>query len=54
MRAQITFSNQYVTATPAVREAAMAQWMQQNASQFQQLQALAQNLSQASATTTPN
>lgn len=54
MRAQITFSNQYVTATPAVRQAAMAQWQQQNAASFQQLQALAQNLSQASATTTPN
>jgi len=50
MRDRITFSNQYVTATAAVRDAAMAQWMQQNASRFQQVQALAQNLSQASTT----
>jgi hypothetical protein len=53
MRAQITFSNQYVTATPAVRAAAMQQWMQQNAGQFQQVQALAQNLSPTSSTTSP-
>ena len=45
MRDQITFSNQYVAATPAVREAAMEQWTQQNASRVQQVQALAQTLS---------
>jgi hypothetical protein len=41
IREQITFSNQYVTATPDVRHAAVVQWMQQNASRFQQVQALA-------------
>ncbi|MCE0521665.1 MAG: hypothetical protein LV480_02000 [Methylacidiphilales bacterium] len=51
MRAQINFSNQYVTSTPAVRNAAMAQWMQQNAASFQQVQQLAQNLSTTTATT---
>jgi hypothetical protein len=45
MRAQIQLQNQYVTATPAVRDAALQQWQQQNDALFQQLQQLAQNLS---------
>jgi hypothetical protein len=48
MRDQITFSNQYVTATAAARDAALQQWMEQNAGRFQQLQQLAQNLSPVS------
>ena len=39
------FRNQFVTATPAVRDAAIQQWHQQNLARFQQLQQLAQNLS---------
>jgi hypothetical protein len=48
MRDQITLTNQYVTATAAVRDAALQQWMQQNAGRFQQMQQLAQNLSPVS------
>ena len=50
MRDRITFYNQYATATPQTRDAALVQWQQQNASRFQQLQQMAQNLS---ATPTP-
>lgn len=48
MRDQITFSNQYVTATSAVRDAALQQWQKQSATRFQQLQQLGQNLSPTS------
>ena len=48
---QIAFSNQYVRATSAVRHAAVVQWMHQNASEFQQVRDLAQNLSQIGSTT---
>jgi hypothetical protein len=41
-RDRIALSNQYLTATPAVRAAALQQWDQQNVSRMQQL---AQNLS---------
>ena len=46
MRDQISFSNQYTSATPQVRSAALQQWREQNAGRFQQVQALAQGLSQ--------
>jgi hypothetical protein len=39
------FSNQYSGADPTVRQAAMQQWRQRNASQFEQLRELAQDLS---------
>jgi hypothetical protein len=48
MRNGIALFNQYVTATPAVRQAALQQWEQQNAAQIQQVQQLAQNLSNSS------
>ena len=41
---EIQFRNQYVTATAAVRDAAIQQWHQQNLARFQQLQHLAQSL----------
>jgi len=41
--------NQYATANPSVRAAAMEQWQQQNAVRFAQLRALAQNLSNSTA-----
>jgi hypothetical protein len=50
-REQVQLRNQYVNADPATREAAMEQWQEQNAARFQQLQQQAQNLSQASTTT---
>jgi hypothetical protein len=50
IRSQIQMQNQYANADPATRQAALAQWQQQNAAQLQQLQTLAQNLS----TTTTN
>jgi len=52
MRSRIAVWNQNVTAAPVVRDAAMAQWQQQNATQLQQMQIQAQNLSSTS--TTPN
>jgi len=52
MREQIQLQNQYLSATPAVREAAMQQWLQQNASRFQQLQQQAQALAQTTPTIT--
>jgi hypothetical protein len=42
--------NQYLTADPATRDAAMQQWQQQNAGSLQQLRALAQELSNSTAT----
>jgi hypothetical protein len=50
MRAQIQLQNQYVTADPSVRDAALQQWRQQNDALFQQLQQLAQNLSATTST----
>jgi hypothetical protein len=46
-RDQTQMLNQQVNATPAARNAAVQQWLQQNASRFQQLQTLAQTLSQS-------
>lgn len=54
MRDQIAMMNQYRTADPATRQAAMQQWRQQNAAKLQQLQQLAQNLSQANSNKTTN
>ena len=42
----IQLQNQYATASPAARNAALQQWRQQNASQFTHLQQQAQALSQ--------
>jgi len=42
MREQIAFMNQHRTDDSAMRQAAMQQWRQQNATRFQQLQQLAQ------------
>jgi len=44
LREEIALRNQYLSAEPAVRNAAIAQWRQQNASRFQQMQEQAQNL----------
>jgi hypothetical protein len=41
--------NQYLTADPAVRQAAMEGWEQQNAARIQQLQQLAQAMVNAAA-----
>jgi hypothetical protein len=49
-RAHAQLQNQYLTATPAVRQAAMLQWQQQNAAALQQLSELAQNLSNSTET----
>jgi hypothetical protein len=51
MREEIQTRNQYATADPATRQAAMQQWRQQNAAQFQQLQQQAQALAQTQSTT---
>ena len=48
IRAWAQLWNQYLTADPATRQAAMQQWRQQNAGQIQQLAALAQDLSNSS------
>jgi hypothetical protein len=53
MREQAQIWNQYATADPTVRQAAMQQWRQQNASLIQQFQQQVQNLAQASSPT-PN
>jgi hypothetical protein len=45
MRDQIQLQNQYATATPSAKQAAMQQWQQANAARTQQLQQLAQTLS---------
>jgi hypothetical protein len=42
--------NQYLTADPSVRQAAIQQWQQQNAAQIQQLSQLAQALSNPTST----
>ena len=46
MRAQIQLQNQYAGADPDMRQAALAQWQQQNAAALAQLQALAIALGQ--------
>ena len=46
IRADLQVQNQYAAAAPAVRQAALQRWQQQNAGLFQQLQQLAQALSQ--------
>ena len=51
MREEIQMRNQYATADPATRQAAMRQWRQQNAAQFQQLQQQARALAQTQSTT---
>jgi len=51
MQARVQVWNQYVNADPSVRDAAMQQWQQQNAAQFQQLQQLAQSAFPANSTT---
>lgn len=54
MREQVAFMNQHRTDDPAVRQTAMQQWRQENATRFQQLQQLAQAMAQAaSAAATP-
>jgi len=50
MRDRIEFMNQHRTDAPAAREAAMLQWQQQNAPRFQQVQQLAQALTQSTNT----
>jgi hypothetical protein len=52
-RGLVQIRNQYATATPAAREAAMQEWFKQNAGLIAQLRQQAQSLSQAN-TTTPN
>jgi len=44
VREQIQLRNQYATANPQVREAAMKQWRQQNATRLAQVNQLAQTL----------
>ncbi len=44
LRDEMTVFNQYTTATPEARNAALQQWREQNASRFQQLQSMAQQL----------
>jgi len=51
VRARIQLWNQYATADPSVRDAAVQQWEQQNATSLQQLQQLAQALAQTTPTT---
>jgi hypothetical protein len=48
MRAQIAVHNQNLQADASTRQAALLAWKQVNQGQFQQLQALAQNLNQPS------
>lgn len=50
-RGIVQVRNQYVNSTPAVREAALQAWREQNASQFEQLQQAAQTLAQTNTTT---
>lgn len=44
-RDQVQFRNQYLTADPSAKEAAMREWHKQNASRIKQLRELAQGLS---------
>lgn len=50
--ARFQLMKQYANADPAVKEAALQAWYKQNASQIAQLRQQAENLSQASTTTT--
>jgi len=50
-RQLIQLKNQYANASPAVREAALQAWSEQNASQLTQMRQQAQSLSQASSPT---
>jgi hypothetical protein len=50
LNAQAQVWNQYLTADPAVAEAAMQEWTQQNAASIQQVDQLAQNLANSTAT----
>ena len=50
MRDEIQLSNQYRLSDPSVRNAALQQWQQVNASRFAQLKQLAQALSQTTQT----
>jgi hypothetical protein len=50
-RERAEISNQYATATPSVRAAALQAWSKQNAGQIQQLQQQAQSLAGVSSTT---
>jgi len=45
MRADVAFENQHINDDPATKQAALQQWQQQNATQIQQLQQMAQTLS---------
>ena len=51
MQEQVQLRNQYLATDPEVRDAAMVQWRQQNATRFQQLQQLAQSAFPANSTT---
>jgi hypothetical protein len=51
MRDELTLMNQYTTTTPAVRNAALQAWREQNASRFQQVQAMVQSLPAITSTT---
>ena len=44
IRSRVQLLNQYATADPATRQAALEQWRQQNVSSFQQVQQLAEAL----------
>jgi hypothetical protein len=46
MRERSALWNQYLGSAPTIRDAAIQQWQQQNAAQFQQLQQLAQQLAE--------
>jgi hypothetical protein len=50
--ARFQLMKQYANADPAVKKAALQAWYKQNASQIAQLRQQAENLSQASTTTT--
>jgi len=49
MSAWVQLWNQYVTADPAIRQAALQQWQQQNAGRLEQLRAQARDLSNSTA-----
>jgi len=54
MRSKIQLQNQYASAAPAARQAAMKQWRQQNAHLLLQMQQQAKTLAQESTTTPAN
>jgi hypothetical protein len=47
IKSRVQMLNQYASADPATRQAAMVQWSQQNAQLIQQVRTQAQNISQA-------